>query len=317
MSAAGNCLRWIVTVVMVSNGTLRADDQVPITSLALTPDGEHVLLGSQRGIEIRDWPSMKLDGQVATDLELVHDLSFSADGKWLLAAGGTPAVAGIVEVIDWPSRDCKLRVAGHRDVVYRTAWAPDGEHWVSAGGDGICRNVDARSGNLRWQYAGHSRPVMAVIFLQDGIHVASAGVDQTLRLWNVADQLHRRTMDNHVGTVNDIAMRPSMGSNGELPIVATASDDRTVRFWQPTMGRLMRFVRLPSAPRSLAWSPDGTQLYAGCNDGRVRVVDPITAEVVAEYPGLRSRIHAVLYIPAAQRLLVAGESGFQVIDFQR
>ena len=36
-------------------------------------------------------------------------------------------------------------------------------------------------------------------------------------------------------------------------MVASASADRTIRIWQPTIGRLVRYVRLEAEPLSIAW----------------------------------------------------------------
>ena len=104
----------------------------PITAAAFTPDGKHVLLGSQAGIEVRSWPELKITSQLKTDLVHVHDLAFSPDGALLLVAGGSPGEQGIVDVLHWPARDRLRRIAEHADLVYRVAWSPDGTEWATA-----------------------------------------------------------------------------------------------------------------------------------------------------------------------------------------
>jgi WD40 repeat protein len=69
--------------------------------------------------------------------------------------------------------------------------------------------------------------------------------------------------------------------------------DRTVRFWQPTIGRLLRFVKLPSEPRAVAWTNDGKSAIVACVDGRVRVVDPETAEVRSDLECLSGVAHCL------------------------
>jgi len=285
----------------------------PVTAATFAPDGQRLVIGSQAGIEIRSWPELKSLSVVKTELEHVHDLAFSPDGKILLAAGGSPAEEGTVEVIACPEGTLIRRISEHTDLVYRVAWSPDGTQWATAGADGICQVFDQKSGQQLVRYAGHSRAVLAIRYLPDGKSIVSAGVDHTLRIWNNVSGQHLRTLDNHVGTVNDIAIRPMASEDHDgssVPsIVASASEDRTVRLWQPSIGRLMRFTRLPSIPRVVAWSKQGDRLLVGCNDGHLRILDPETMEIVSDKPVLQGRVHVLITTPTTPDVLVAGESG--------
>jgi WD40 repeat protein len=287
----------------------------PITAAALSPDGKQVVLGSQDGIEIRSWPELVVAGKLATELDHVHDLKFSPDGETLLVAGGSPAEEGCVEVLSWPTGKLARRVTGHDDVVYRVAWSQDGKQWATAGGDGVCQVFAAEDAKRLARYEGHSRPVLSIAYLPDGKTIASVGVDQSLRLWNSASGEHVRTLDNHVGAVNGVAVRPA-GSDSPA-IVATISEDKTVRLWQPSIGRLMRFARLASVPRAVAWSPNGDRLLVGCNDGRVRVLHPDSVEVVETLDGLEGRIYELVIDPASNRILIGGEAGCRVVEIGR
>jgi WD40 repeat protein len=287
----------------------------PITAAALSPDGAQVVLGSQSGIEIRSWPELALTKQLKTELANVHDLRFSPDGRTLLAAGGSPAESGAVEVLSWPAGERLRRVAEHVDVVYRVAWSPDGKRWATAGADGICQVHLAETGARLTRYAGHSRAVLAIAFL-DNEMIASAGVDQTLRLWEGASVKHLRTLDNHFGPVNDISVRPG-DSAPATRVVATIGEDRTVRLWQPAVGRLMRFAKLSAAPRAVAWSAKGDRLFVGCSDGRIRIVDAESTEVVGELPGLQGRIHELVVDSQRNLILVSGEGGCRCVRLEQ
>ena len=74
-----------------------------------------------------------------------------------------------------------------------------------------------------------------------------------------------RILDNHTGTIRDLATRPG---DHAVPYLASASADKTVRIWQPSIGRLVRFVRLPAEPLAIAWTSDGKRLAASCIDGK-------------------------------------------------
>jgi WD40 repeat protein len=282
----------------------------PITAAAIAPDGNSVLLGSQSGIEIRNWPELVVVERLPTELSHVHDLRFSPDGKQLLAAGGVPAEQGEIELWAWPDRRRTRRMSIQEDVVYSVDWSADGQWWVTGGcggGGGKAILFDAATAERKGDYPGHSRPVLAVRFL-DPQTVVSAGVDNTLRIWSVPEAKHLRTLDNHLGAVNDLAFSPSANPKSE-PILGSASEDRTVRLWQPRIGRLMRFARLASVPRCLVWAADGQHLIAGCNDGRLRFIDAQSMEIVRELDGGRGRIHQLILDARRERILVVGEQG--------
>ena len=93
-------------------------------------------------------------------------------------------------------------------------------------------------------------------------------MDQSLRVWDQSSGAIVRVLDNHTDEVRDLAPRP----RGEgLPMIASAAADRTVRLWQPTIGRLVRFARLPADLRdSLAVDrhvADESRIAAAIDDG--------------------------------------------------
>jgi WD40 repeat protein len=279
----------------------------PITAISFTPDGNAVVVGSQAGVEVRTWPELRRTATLPTELANVHDLAFSPDVKVLAIAGGEPAAEGTVELYRWPERDLIRRVNPHDDVVYAVAWSGDSQEVALTSGDQRISLLTVASDSPPRYLEGHSRAVLTAAFLaQEGILI-SAGVDASIRLWDTTANSTRRSLANHTRAVNDLKVRPSRGDN-ELPMIATASDDRTVRFWQPTIGRLVRFARLESAPLALAWSPDGTLLWAACRDGHVRAVDPDSAAVESEWPAIDGVAYTLALTPDGS-ILVGGSNG--------
>lgn len=304
--------RPFVCAVCALVATSAAPAAPPITAAAFTPDGKAVLVGSQAGIEVRSWPELKVTGELKTELAHVHDLAFAPDGGSLLAAGGSPAASGVVEVWSWPAGKLVGRVKEHKDLVYRVAWSQDGSRWATASADHTVRVHAADGGKTPVTYEGHSRPVLAVAFLPDGKTVVSAGVDQSLQVWAADTGQPVRTLDNHVGAVNDLAVRPGTPADAP-PVVVSVGDDRTVRLWQPTIGRLVRFTRLPTRPLAVAWSPAGDRLLTGGADGRLLVLDPDTLDVLKETAGPGGRIHTL--VPGPGRELLVGGTGLGRLDW--
>ena len=278
----------------------------PITSLEFTPDGRGVLAGSQEGVVVLSWPGLRREADLPTQLLQVHDLKFSPSGDRLLVLGGTPAEEGRFEIFSWPDGTLIGQGSAANDVLYRGAWHASADRFAAGSLDGTISHFDGE-GSLRGTLAGHSRGVSAVLFI-DSDFMLSAGLDQTLRFWTLSTGELQRTLHNHTQPVHDIALRP--GGTGAPPLVVSVAADRTIRFWQPSIGRLIRFLRLDSAePLAVCWVGDGKYALVACTDGRLRVVDPETVELVHEAPAVEGWAHCVAAHPSGPYAVIGGERG--------
>ncbi|MFQ5733975.1 MAG: WD40 repeat domain-containing protein [Planctomycetaceae bacterium] len=281
----------------------------PVTAVAISPDGKRVVAGSQAGIDVLSWPDLKTLKTIPTKLDQVHDLEFSPDGKRLLAAGGTPGESGVVEVFSWPAAKPQARYEHDGDLVYAVAWRPDSSGWAEAGLDRLIR-VSSGGGKTirRMTIAGHSRGVKAVGVLPGGKALVSGGNDNSLRVWSLPLGKAVRASNNHTRPIHDLAVRPKQA--GGLPMVVTVSQDRTIRLWQPTIGRMVRFVRLKKAvPLAVRWTPDGSRIVVACTDGRLRVIDPDTVEIVQETRGIPGWAYSLDVHPDGKSAVIGGASG--------
>lgn len=280
----------------------------PVTALAIAPDGGRVLVGSQAGLNMLSWPELSLVRQIDVAMPHIHGLTFAPDGTRLAACGGTPGESGVVAVVSWPDAALVWSETLHTDLVYGVDWRPDGARLATASLDQSVRIVDAASGAGLHTLQGHSRGVTDVHFVEAGRTVVSASVDQSLRVWDAESGAPRRTLNNHTAPVGAMAVRPQPDETA-LPVVASVGDDRTVRFWQPTIGRLMRFAKLPSIPLDCAWTPDGAALLVACRDGRLRRIDPDTVEVLEDRPVLGGWAYSLAVHPDGRHALVGGQGG--------
>jgi WD40 repeat protein len=286
-----------------------AESKAPITAVVIDTERPVAVVGSQRGLVVRSLPDLKVLQELPTTLSSIHDIAISSDGRRLVAIGGVPGESGSVELYEWPSGKKINHVSPHQDVIYGVAWSPDSTSFATASADKTVQIFDLDCQN-RGTLQGHSRAVMAVDFLPKELGLLSAGVDTSIRYWDwlnlEPNKSLKRTLINHTKDVYSIEARRN--SKDTIPVVASISQDRTVRFWQPTIGRMMRFVRLESVPLDFCWLSDGTQLAVACQDGRVRYVAADTAQVVQTIEAL----DGIAYCIAADSkngLLIGGVDG--------
>jgi WD40 repeat protein len=286
-----------------------AESKAPITAVAIDKERPVAVVGSQSGLTVRSLPDLKVLQELPTTLLSIHDVEISSDGKRLVAVGGTPGESGCIELYEWPSGEQIKHASPHHDVIYGVAWSPDSTSFATASADKTVQIFDLDCQN-RGTLQGHSRTVMAVDYLPNDLGLLTAGVDTSIRYWDLKEMQQNpqpvRTLINHTKEV--FAMGIRRRSLDTIPVAASISQDRTVRFWQPTIGRMMRFVRLESVPLDFCWLSDGNQLAVACQDGRVRYVAADTAQVVKTIDAL----DGIAYCIAADSnngLLVGGVDG--------
>jgi WD40 repeat protein len=172
-------------------------------------------------------------------------------------------------------------------VVYAVEWLPDGETlaMVCLDGTAVALRIEADE-VISWN-PGHSRGITSVCLLSapenpgSGLLAVTGSIDQTLRVTDLLRDEGVRSLDNHTGAVHSVSVRPAVEG---IPVISSIADDRTVRFWQPTIGRMMRFARLPAVPLCQVWLGRGESLAVGCADGHLRVIDPDTVQILRDEP---------------------------------
>ena len=244
----------------------------PITAMAISLDNKLVIAGSQRGLVVREWPSLDHGRAIDCGLDSIHDLCISPDGKGVLVAGGSPGTSGVVQLRSFPDLGLERSWSEHHDVVYKAAWSENGLEWVSVSWDGYCRICKWNAPTSHVTSKSHSGPVFAATFLKLDA-VATAGADRTIAVWNSVSGQSSRVLRQHTGIVHALALQPAR-QDGQEQLLASASEDRTIRFWQASIGRMVRFHRFASTPRSIAWTHDGRWLIVGNDDGTVVQLDP-------------------------------------------
>ena len=252
----------------------------PVTVVRFSPDGEFLFVASQQGVEIRQARDRGLVEHVDVSFANVHAVEFSPDGDLFAIAGGNPAEIGEVAVFATSTRRPIFQLTLHEDSVYDIAWSKDSRIIATASLDTSVGLIDVNSQQETRKLRGHSKGVTTVEFIEEHF-LASAGIDQSIRLWNLDTGDIVRAFNNHTKAIHEINLRPSQEG---LPTLVSISVDRTVRFWQPTIGRMVRFAKLDVIPQAVCWHPSEPVVIVFTSSGEAILVDYETSEVLRRIP---------------------------------
>lgn len=297
--------RLILCIVAVTVSATASATEPPITAIDFAPSGDELVAVSQSGLHVFSWPELKLTRTVAVSMPNLHAVAFSADGLHIAVGGGYPSEAGDVSIFTWPAGKLVATLEDHEDSVRSVVWLNESK-LVSTSIDRKIHLWDIMTDTPLATMTGHSRSVDAVCLLSDGKTLVSTGVDQSVRVWNLETSKLVHSLSQHTGNVNSLALRPGTGG---LPMVASGAADRTIRFWQPTIGRMVRYVRLQAEPLNIAWANDGARILAACSDGHVRVIDPVDLAVTEDLPAIDGWAYAIAVHPSDGSFAVGGTNG--------
>jgi WD40 repeat protein len=188
----------------------------------------------------------------------------------------------------------------------RVAFTRDGKYAVAAGGALILYDLDTGKEVRRILEVGGARPGLALS--RDGRHCLTGHANATLvHLVEVPSFKVVQTFRGHSGGIQGVALSPD-GTRA-----ASASSDRTVRFWDVKDGKEMkRLTGFAGVPRCLAFSPDGKQVLsgqAGPGDNLVRLWDVGTGKELRSFKGHTGDVTAVAFLPDGARALSASTDG--------
>jgi WD40 repeat protein len=257
----------------------RGDPLKGATSVRLLSD-ESLITTSESGTAKR-WG---IEGHWADWLTLpnhedrVLALDFHPDGTLLAVGSGEPTRGGQLTIWETGKGLLVRRIGqAHSDSVYGVRFSPNGAKLASASADKLLKVFEVASGRELHSMEGHTSQVLAVDWSADGKQLVSGGADDLLKFWDAETGESLRT-SQPVGK-QFTSLRWPRGPGG--PLVATASGDREVRFWNPSNAQVTRTFQGPDDfVYSVALSADRTRVAAGGAEGILFVWNGANAQLL-------------------------------------
>ncbi len=280
-----------------------------IMSVAVSPNGRWLASGGwDKTVRLWDLSEPQPEPQILKGNEhndKVFGVAFDHNSQMLASAGADHKIKL------WNLKNLKeepQELKDHKDGVSSVAFSPDGR-WLVSGSwkkDATVRLWDLEHpdstgriiGKILWQHKNFKtdkgESVTSVAFSLDGQMIASGSDDATIKLLDVRrtdelswDSIYEKSSSNspenpvvyplvltgHDARVWSVAFSP----NSQM--LASGSDDRTIRLWDISKGE-GEPQDIPVAEKehnfwvgSVAFSPDGHKLASGSYDKNIRIWD--------------------------------------------
>jgi len=303
-----------------------------VRGLAFAPDGSRLASTSWDGtLKLWELESGRCLQTLEEHTERVQALAWSPDGG-TLASGGWDTT---IRLWDGKAGSSLTVLQGHDGIVYGLAFTPDSRHLLSGSDDGTLRLWDVE----------RAASLYDIAWSPDGTRLASASSETVVSIWEVASARHSKVLDGHRLTVYGLAWSPddsllaSSGWDNAIrfwdPTTGTCvqilRDPDTLFYgvaWSPNghqlaCGTYLHGVQvwnvtatahsqrwasrqLSTWIRRVAFSPDGTRLVGGGDDGHVYVWDASDGRLLQRLAGHHGGVTSVAWSPDGSRLASGG-----------
>ncbi len=202
---------------------------------------------------------------------VVWQMALSPNGRTLAVASTTG-----VWLHGLPDLNSARLLEGHTGQLYSLSWSPDGTKIAAGSSDNAIYIWDVVSGDLV-HALDDPDGVEEAAWSPDGAFLASRTSDGRVKVWDaVSGQVFDNIEREEDCMTVDLAWLPD---STQLGVGCRYMDrDGKVTVWNVASRQVVRVLDHTTDIHRIVWSPDGTLLASGCQDGAVRVWDGQSGE---------------------------------------
>jgi guanine nucleotide-binding protein subunit beta-2-like 1 protein len=243
-----------------------------VSDVTLSSDGHFCLSSSWDGtLRLWDLTTGETARQFASHKKDALSVAFSPDNRQIVSGSRDKSIK-LWNTIG----ECKMTVdEAHGDWVSCVRFSPNNDNpvIVSAGWDKVVKVYNLANLKAPTQLVGHSGYINTVTVSPDGSLCASGGKDGVAMLWDLNEGKRLYSLETGGAIIHSLCFSPNR-------YWLCAATSKNITIWdletkgvvaELTLDQERTEKALPHFPTCLAWSADGTTLYAGYTDNVVRI----------------------------------------------
>jgi len=298
---------------VTSTGPIHYIQAPVLTALRFSPDGATLAVSGSGEVLLHKSDGSALLRRLSGKAERILSLEFSADGKLLVAGGGTPAQFGEVQVWDAETGKLLRSATLTTDTVFGASLSPDASKIAVGCADNTVHVFETATGKELYKIGNHENWVLDTVFGVDSKRFVSVGRDRAAKLIDANSGAFLENLNLLRGELTAVARHP------KKDIVIIGSDDRNAQIYLMDRPKNMKIAddttllktieRQDGAITTMEWSPDGSRIAIASASPSVNLYDPESGDRKASCKGHEAGIYALAFSPDGQQLATGGFDG--------
>ncbi|MBT3636451.1 MAG: hypothetical protein HN531_05905 [Opitutae bacterium] len=224
------------------------------SAMATAPWSPVVAVAGQKQVLLYHTETLRLLGILPYPEGFIESLTFSRNGKIVLASGGRGGKSGRVAGWDLKTGKRILTLGEEYDTILTADLSADQSLVAIGGPSKVVKVFDLASGEVLYQIKKHSEWVTQVQFSPDGVLLATGDRNGGLHVWEARTGNAFYTLDGHKKAITDLSWR------ADSNVLLSASEDTSVRIWEMINGK-----------QAKTWNPHGIGTLAAHYDQKGKI----------------------------------------------
>ena len=228
------------------------------SAMATAPWSALVALAGQKQVLLYNTENLAISGILAYDEGFIESLTFSRNGKLIIASGGRGGKSG--NVVGWNVETGRrvLTIGDEQDSVLTSDISADQSLVAIGGTTKLIKVFDLATNEILYKIKKHSEWVTQVAFSPDGILLATADRNGGLYVWEAKTGNPFYSLVGHKQEITSLSWR----ADGN--VLLSASEEGAVRTWEMINGKQVKTWNAHSGGTlSAHFAQNGNMVTAG------------------------------------------------------